>query len=95
MLNSSISKVCVFHRKYMARGNPFSTNSCMEAGQRLVRQFIEIYAEFSPGDRLHGHRWMLTSFTMNDLLLGLMVLCLVVHIHRRGQQQSSVLSPQA
>jgi hypothetical protein len=89
-----LKSLCVFHRKYMTRGNQFSTNSCMEAGQRLVRQFIEIYTEFSPGGRLHGHHWMLTNFTMNDFLLGVMVLCLVVHIHRRGPQ-SSVIIPQA
>jgi hypothetical protein len=89
-----LKSLCVFHRKYMTRGNRFSTESCMEAGQRLVRQFIDIYAEFSPGGRLHGHRWMLTNFTMNDFLLGVMVLCLVVHIHRRGPR-SSVTDPQA
>lgn len=89
-----LKSLCVFHRKYMTRGSQFSTDSCMEAGQRLVRLFIEIYTEFSPGGRLDGHRWMLTNFTMNDFLLGVMVLCLVVHIHRRDPQ-SSVTSSQA
>jgi hypothetical protein len=89
-----LKSLCVFHRKYMTRGNRFSTDSCMEASQRLVHQFIEIYTEFSPGGRLYGYRWMLTNFTMNDFLLGVMVLCLVVHIHRRGPQ-SSIISLQA
>ena len=66
----------------MTLGNQFSTNSCKEACQRLVRQFIEIYSGFSAGGRLHGHRWMLTNFTMNDFLLGVMVPCLVVHNYR-------------
>lgn len=90
-----LKSLCVFHRKYMTRGNRLSTESCMEAGQRLVRQFIEIYSELSPGGQLYGHRWMLTNFTMNDFLLGVMVLCLVVHIHRRGPESSVINSQDA
>jgi hypothetical protein len=89
-----LKSLCVFHRKYMTRGNQFSTDSCMEAGQRLVRLFIETHTEFLPGGRLDGHRWMLTNFTMNDFLLGVMVLCLVIHVHRRDPQ-SSVISSKA
>lgn len=87
-----LKSLCVFHRKYMTRGNQSSTDACMEAGQRLVRLFIETYTEFSPGGRLEGHRWMLTNFTMNDFLLGVMVLCLVIHIHRRNRQSSAISS---
>lgn len=43
-----LKSLCVSHRKYMNRGNQFSTNSCKEVSQRLVRQFIEIYSSFHP-----------------------------------------------
>lgn len=87
-----LKSLCVFHRKYMTRGNLLSTRSCVEAGQRLVSQFINVYREFSPGGRLHRERWMLTNFTMNDFLLGAMVLCLAIHIRRNnlGPAQSAI-----
>ena len=83
--------LCVLHRRYMAQGNDFSTRCCIEAGSRLVSQFIDIYKELSPGGQLHMSRWMLTSFTMNDFLLGVMVLCLVVHTGRRRSSGSSAI----
>jgi hypothetical protein len=48
--------------------------SCIDAGKKLVGHFIEILREFSPGGQLYMHRWMLTNYTMNDFLLGVMVL---------------------
>ncbi|KAF2096237.1 hypothetical protein NA57DRAFT_43321 [Rhizodiscina lignyota] len=82
---------CALHRKYMARGNAFSTTSCIEAGRKIVSQFIDIYKEFSPGGQLQGERWLLTNFNWNDFLLGVMVLCLAVHIRRkRGSHNSTI-----
>ncbi|KAK9321518.1 hypothetical protein V1517DRAFT_326112 [Lipomyces orientalis] len=78
-----LKSLCVLHRRYMARGNVFSTKSCVKAAKRLVGQFIDMYKEFAPGGQLHAERWMLTNFTMSDFLLGIMVLCLVVHTHRK------------
>lgn len=86
-----LKSLCVLHRKYMARGHIFSTISCVEAGKSLVSQFIDIYKEFSQGGQLYKERWMLGNFTMNDFLLGVMVLCLVVHTHwKRGSQGSAI-----
>jgi hypothetical protein len=86
-----LKSLCVLHRKYMARGNVFSTVSCVEAGIRLVSEFIDMYKEFAPGGQLYLQRWMLGNFTMNDFLLGVMVLCLVVHIRwKRGSQNSAI-----
>ncbi|TVY55899.1 Fusarisetin A cluster transcription factor fsa6 [Lachnellula cervina] len=83
--------ICILHRKYMARGNLFSTKSCVEAGTKMVSQFLDIYKEFAPGGQLYMERWMLTNFTMNDFLLGVMVLCLVVHTRwKRGSQNSLI-----
>ncbi|PVH75663.1 hypothetical protein DL98DRAFT_498011 [Cadophora sp. DSE1049] len=80
-----LKSLCVLHRKYMARGNDFSTRTCVEAGMKLVRQFIEMNDEFAPGGQLHNQRWMLTNFTVNDFLLGNMVLSLAVHsCQKRG-----------
>ena len=87
----SLKSLCVLHRRYMTRGNIFSTRSCVEAGKSLVSSFIDMYKEFSPGGQLHAERWMLGNFTMNDFLLGVMVLCLVVHIRwKRGSQNSAI-----
>ena len=86
-----LKSLCVLHRKYMARGHIFSTISCVEAGRSLVRQFTDMYKEFSPGGQLYKERWMLGNFTMNDFFLGVTVLCLVVHTHwKRGWQGSAI-----
>jgi hypothetical protein len=86
-----LKSLCVLHRKYMARGNVFSTVSCVEAGTRLVSEFIDMYKEFAPRGQLYLQRWMLGNFTMNDFLLGVMVLCLFVHIRwKRGSQNSAI-----
>ena len=79
-----LKSLLVLHRRYMARGVVSSTHSCVSAGKRLVSQFIAMYREFAPGGQLYTQRWMLTNFTMNDFLLGVMVLCLVVHIRRKS-----------
>ena len=50
-----------------------------------------MFKEFSPGGRLYAERWMLTSFIMNDFLLGIMVLCLVVHTYRKGVLQPPIM----
>lgn len=78
-----LKSVLVLHRKYMVRGSIFSTVACVEAGKSLVRQFVDMYHERAPGGQLHLGSWMLNNFTMNDFLLGVMVLCLVVHLRRR------------
>ena len=75
--------LCVLHRRYMARGSIFSTRRCLDAATRLVSQFIDMYQEFSPGGQLCFEGWMLTSFSMNDFLLGVMMLCLFLHIRRK------------
>ncbi|KAL9036309.1 MAG: hypothetical protein Q9214_006196 [Letrouitia sp. 1 TL-2023] len=79
---------CVLHRRYMARGNASSTACCINAGKRLVSQFIDISKEFSPGGQLYMQRWMLTNYTMNDFLLGVMVLCFTLYIGRNKHDQS-------
>ncbi|KAF4633507.1 hypothetical protein G7Y89_g4612 [Cudoniella acicularis] len=84
-----LKSLCVLHREYMARGNAFSTKSCVDAGEKLVSQFIDMYKEFSIGGQLYAERWMLTNFTMHDFLLGVMVLCLVLHTRWKRDAQSS------
>ena len=37
------------------------------------------------------HRWMLTNYIVNDFLLGVMVLCFAVHIHRSKDEQSRMI----
>ena len=81
---------CVLHRRYMAQGNAYSAKCCIDAGKRLVSQFIGIAREFSPGGQLYMHRWMLTNYTMNDFLLGVMVLCFVLYTGRNRPEQSFI-----
>lgn len=89
-----LKSLCVLHRRYMARGHAFSTQSCVEAGKRIVGLFIDVYKEFALGGQLSTERWMLNNFTMNDFLLGTMVLCLFVHTQRKkgGQRPQSVIN---
>lgn len=85
-----LKSICVLHRRYMVRGDAFSTRCCVEAGKQIVGKFIEMYREFSPGGQLCTERWMLSNFTVNDVLLGIMVLCLVLHRRRKTQSGSDV-----
>lgn len=78
-----LKSICVLHRRYMVRGDPYSTKCCVDAGKRIVSKFIEMYKEFSPGGQLCTERWMLSNFTVNDVLLGVMVLCLVLYKRRK------------
>ena len=86
-----LKSLCILHRRCMVLGNAFSAKTCVEAGKQLVGQFIDMFKEFSPGGRLYAERWMLTSFIMNDFLLGIMVLCLVVHTYRKGVLQPPIM----
>ena len=83
-----LKSLIVLHRRYMARGIVSSTHSCVNAGKRLVGQFVDMYREFANGGQLYAERWMLTNFTMNDFLLGVMVLCLAVHVRRKNVSRS-------
>ncbi|KAJ9612201.1 hypothetical protein H2200_003798 [Cladophialophora chaetospira] len=83
-----LKSLLVLHRRYMARGVVSSTHSCVNAGKRLVSQLIDMYREFAEGGQLFSERWMLTNFTMNDFLLGVMVLCLAVHTRRQSISRS-------
>lgn len=74
-----LKSLCVLHRRYMARGIDYSSRTCIEAGSKIVIRFIETFQEFRPGGQLYGERWLLSNFTMNDFLLGVMVLCLAIH----------------
>ena len=79
-----LKSVCVLHRRYIAQGRPFSTRACAEAGKSIVSQFIDMYDEFGPSGYLHNASWMLGNYTMNDFLLGVMVLCLILHHRSSG-----------
>ena len=84
-----LKSLLVLHRRYMVKGLVSSTHSCVNAGKRLVSQFIEMFREFADGGQLFTERWMLTNFTMNDFLLGSMVLCLAVHTRRKSLSRGS------
>lgn len=86
-----LKSLCVLHRKYMIRGNPYSTMSCLEASKALVSQFVDMYRELAPGGRLYAENWMLGCYTMNDFLLGITVLCLFVHCQSGGSTQGSAI----
>ena len=86
-----LKSLCVLHRRYMARGSEFSTSRCIDAAIKLVGGFIDMFQEFFPGGQLYFEGWMLTSFTMNDFLLGTMVLCLFLHLRwKNGAREFAV-----
>ncbi|KAL2062308.1 hypothetical protein VTL71DRAFT_6574 [Oculimacula yallundae] len=87
-----LKSLCILHRKYVARGSAFSILACVEAGSKLVGQFIDMNGEFVPGGQLYNVRWMLTNFTVNDFLLGIMVLCLALHTRWKPSSQMSPIS---
>ncbi|ETN39712.1 uncharacterized protein HMPREF1541_05938 [Cyphellophora europaea CBS 101466] len=68
----------VLHRKYMTQGFEFSTKACIDSATSIVRYFADIHKEFKVGGQLYLDRWMLGSFTMNDYLLAVMILCLAM-----------------
>jgi len=86
-----LKSLCVLHRKYMARGNNFSTKSCIEAGTKIVNHVIDMHREFSTGGQLYTERWMFNNFTMNDFLLGVMILCLVLHTRWKRNGSDAVI----
>jgi hypothetical protein len=83
-----LKSLCVLHRKYVTRGIVFSMEVCIEAGTKMVAEFLEMYTERSPGGQLHEVRWMLHNYTMNDFLLGVMVLCFVIHTKLNARTQA-------
>jgi hypothetical protein len=85
-----LKSLCILHRKYMTKGNAFSTEVCIDAGTKVVAEFLDMNKEISPGGQLYDVRWMLNNFTMNDFLLGVMVLCLVVHTKLKAGSQNTI-----
>ncbi|EPE26293.1 hypothetical protein GLAREA_02205 [Glarea lozoyensis ATCC 20868] len=86
-----LKSLCILHRKYMKKGNAFSTEVCIDAGSKVVDQFLDMNKEISPGGQLYDVRWMLNNFTMNDFLLGVMVLCLAVHTKLKSGSQITTI----
>jgi hypothetical protein len=86
-----LKSLCVLHRRYMARGSAFSTRVCIDAGKKIMSQFIDMYKELAPRGKLCTERWMLNNFIMNDFLLGIMVLCLAVHIRWKRGAKNTVI----
>ena len=75
-----LKSLCVLHRRHMADRNDFSTTTCVQAASRIVSHFVDMHHEFSPGGQLYFERWMMTTFTVNDFLLAILVLCHFLHI---------------
>ena len=85
-----LKSLCVLHRRHMADGDDFSTRTCVQAASRIVSHFVDMHHEFSPGGQLYFERWMMTTFTVNDFLLGVLVLCHFLHIRwKRFARQTS------
>jgi hypothetical protein len=78
----SLKGLCILHRKRMTSGNTTSTMKCVEAGLAIVRLVVGVYKEFGPGGALYQARFMFNNYYMTDFLLGVIVLCLYVNMHR-------------
>jgi Fungal specific transcription factor domain/Fungal Zn(2)-Cys(6) binuclear cluster domain len=75
--------MCILHRRYMARGDEYSTKACVDAANTILTYFIDVNKEFEPGGQLYANRWALSSFNVNDFLLAVMSLCLFLCIWKR------------
>ncbi|KAK5072350.1 hypothetical protein LTR70_010460 [Exophiala xenobiotica] len=76
--------LCVLHRKYMAAsGNDYSYKTCVEAASSMCVSLIDIYPEFQPDGAFENDSWMLSSFTIVDFLLAIIVLCLAMSVSRK------------
>lgn len=80
-----LKSLCILHRKPMIRGNSYSTRACVNAAMSIVELFLDTCREFSLGGQLCSTRWMVTNFTVNDFLLGVMILCLSVHTRQKAR----------
>ncbi|KFX97311.1 hypothetical protein V490_02857 [Pseudogymnoascus sp. VKM F-3557] len=69
--------LCILHRRHMALGFEYSTNACVTAAMAIITYLVYVNKELQPGGQLYANsRWALTSFSMNDFLLAVMILCL-------------------
>jgi len=77
--------LCVLHRKYMiAKEDTYSYDTCVESASAMCASIIDIYSEFQPGGNFENDGWMLSSFTIVDYLLAIMVLCLAMSVSRKN-----------
>lgn len=76
--------VCVLHRKYMAStGHEQSYQLAVEAASDMASSLLDLYPEFQPGGLFENDGWMLSSFTIIDFLLAIMILSLALSISRK------------
>ena len=81
----------VLHRKYMTQGlHTASARACTDAALAIARHMLDLHQEFKPGGQLFQDRWMLTSFTMNDFYLAIMVLGVGLSMWRKASPGQSV-----
>lgn len=76
--------LCVLHRKYMAASaNNYSYQTCVEAASSMCASLVDVFPEFQPGGAFENDNWMLSSFTILDFLLAIIVLCLAMSVSRK------------
>lgn len=75
--------ICVLHRRHMTHGKEYSRKACVDAATSILKHLVDLHKEFKPGGQLYADRWMLSSFTLNDFLLGAMILCLAISTRQR------------
>lgn len=75
--------LCVLHRKYMV-SDDYSYKVCVETASAMCASLIDMYPEFQTGGACGGSAWMVTSFTVIDFLLAIIILCLAMSISRKN-----------
>ncbi|KAF3024916.1 hypothetical protein E8E14_012944 [Neopestalotiopsis sp. 37M] len=70
--------LCILHRPYVTQGRPESVVICHDVSSRLVREYVDAYAEFAPGGQAETESWFISALSWHDFLFGNMALCLVV-----------------
>lgn len=82
--------LCILHRRHMVLGYEYSRKACIDAAMTIITYLIDVNKEYQPGGQLYAERWALSSFTMNDFLLAVMILCLSLCLWRRQNPETPV-----
>ncbi|EME89435.1 uncharacterized protein MYCFIDRAFT_126812, partial [Pseudocercospora fijiensis CIRAD86] len=69
---------CVLHRKHITSGRESSIRIAFDAARAIVTSFLDMYPEWKPGGQFYNDRWLLSSVTWHDFLMGVTTLCLIL-----------------
>lgn len=90
-----LKSIIILHRQYInhRKDNQAaqSRTACLEAARRVLERQVELHHAVEPGGQLYDVKWMVTTLTMNDIILAAMVICLdLTVITRRSPNHDDI-----